>query len=313
MTLVRRLSVLALSLTALAFAGCQRSSVIAIPPPAPARMFVADITNGLLGFAQPINPNSTASVLIPTAGTIGLAVDSAGNLYVSNDLTNSISVYAPGVTSTSTPTLTFGPIVGAVGLRGMNFDKAGNLYAADNPGSQVFMFAPPFTAASKTPTKTILGPTNPENVVFDRAGEMITGGFGSMAVTVLRPPFANGANVPVATLLLPLPCGGVAIDTKDDLVVGQSDGSLAVFLPPFGTGNTPAFFIAPPTINALTGTEALNGAFDSSGNLWVPYAGFNLPGQPGVAVFAQPFSSSSVPMFSIFTGIAGPFGIAFAP
>ncbi len=74
-------------------------------------------------------------------------------------------------------------------------------------------------------------------------------------------------------------------------MVGQQNGSLAVVKPPFATGVTPSFIIAPTTINAAQATEALNSTFDSAGNLWTTYGGDDgFPGQAGVAEYAQPFS-----------------------
>ncbi len=166
--------VLLFALSAAALAGCSKNPVIQLPPPAAARMYVADLNNGLVVFTQPITASSTPSFTIPGAETAGVVFDSAGNLYVSNAGANTIAVYKSPVSATSVPTLVIGPITGAFDIEGLAFDSAGNLYAADEGGSQVLVLTPPFTAGVQAPAKALIGiPHGPIGVAFDRAGDMI--------------------------------------------------------------------------------------------------------------------------------------------
>ena len=92
---MKRLGLFALCALSLAVvAGCSKSPVISIPGPPPARLFVADLNNGLVVFTQPVTSGSMPSFTIPGAGTAGVVFDSAGNLYVSNSFNATISVYA---------------------------------------------------------------------------------------------------------------------------------------------------------------------------------------------------------------------------
>jgi len=309
---VKRFWLLALSALVLA-AGCAKNPVISIPPPPPARLFVADLDNGLVVFTQPITASSTPSFTIPGAGTSGVVFDSRGSLFVSNENTASINIYRSPVSATSTPFLTIGPVAGASTLEGMAFDAAGNLYVADELGVQVLEFSPPFTGGAQAPTKVITGmPFGPVNVCFDRSGNLITPSFGSRTVSVFRPPFANGANVPAASMTMPLAAGGCGISLQNQFIVGQVDGSVALINPPFATGVTPSAIIAPTTINGATATEGLNSTFDPSGNLWQTFGGDDgFPGQEGIAEFVPPFTSSSVANLGIFNGLGFPFSVAF--
>ncbi|MBV8171385.1 MAG: hypothetical protein JO219_05580 [Candidatus Eremiobacteraeota bacterium] len=296
-------------------AGCAKNPVISIPPPPPARLFVADLISGLVVFTQPITSTSTPSFTIPGAGDAGVVFDSHGNLYVSNENTATISVYSSPVSATSTPFMTIGPVAGASLLEGMAFDSSGNLFVADEGAVAVDEFTPPFTSGPQAPAKTITGmPFGPVNVVFDRAGDLITPSFGSSTVTVFRPPFANGANVPAATMTMPLPAGGSGIDLKDHLIVGQQNGTIAIVNPPFATGVTPSATIATTMINGATATEALNSTFDPSGNLWQTFGGDDgFPGQAGIAEFTPPLTGNSIATNTLFNGLGFPFSVAFGP
>ena len=330
--------VLLFALSAAALAGCSKNPVIQLPPPAAARMYVADLNNGLVVFTQPITASSTPSFTIPGAETAGVVFDSAGNLYVSNAGANTIAVYKSPVSATSVPTLVIGPITGAFDIEGLAFDSAGNLYAADEGGSQVLVLTPPFTAGVQAPAKALIGiPHGPIGVAFDRAGDMILPSYGSSVLTIYRPPFANGVNVAAGTITLPTGAGGVGMDTHDDLIAGQADGTLAIVKPPFATGSPvgpiigQVFLINPPTCTfpaapLCPAVESLNTTVDAAGNLWVPYGGDGglapppPPGPPvgtnefGIAEFVVPFSGASVSNFGLLqNGVSFPFSITWGP
>ncbi len=309
--LTMRLLLVALSVAALA--GCYKNPTIALPPPAPARLYVADFFNGLLVYTQPITSTSMPSITIPGAST-GVAFDAAQNLYVADYNLNTIAVYKSPITASSTPFMTIGPITGASHLEGLTFDKSGGLYIADETGDEVLYLAPPFAPGAQLPTKTITGmPFGPTVVVFDSAGNMLTPSYGAAKVTIFRPPFVNGANTPVGSMKMPFNCSGIGIDLKDDLVVGQDNGSLEVVKPPFATGVLPSFSIAPTFINGTQATEGISSTFDSAGNLWQTFGGHGAPANTGVAEFAQPFSGSTLALLGFRGGMGFPFGIAFGP
>jgi len=90
----------------------------------------------------------------------GVAVDSAGNVYISDTLNSRIRVVAPnGTISTAAGTGTLG-YSGDGGLatvaqlnfpQGLSFDTAGNLYIADNGNDVIREYAPPSTSSGSLP------------------------------------------------------------------------------------------------------------------------------------------------------------------
>lgn len=310
-----------------AIAGCSKSPVISIPPPASARLFVADLNNGLVVFNQPIASTSMPSFTIAGAGDTGVAFDSAGNLYVSNSFNQTISVYKSPVSATSTPFLVIGPITGAITPEGMRFDAAGNLWVGDELGQQVMKFVPPFAAGVQAPAlamSTAAG-MRPVGVVFDGSGHMLIPSFGFQQVVVFSPPFTNGVNTPSGIMNMPTFTGGIGIDTHYNLIVGQVDGTLAIVHPPFATGVTASTAIPITFLNGnplLPAREALNSTTDAAGNLWTTF-GADGPAPPppplgtnefGIGEFVPPFGAGSSSQIGLLqNGLSFPFSLAFGP
>lgn len=317
---MKRLLVVAVLLGSVVAAGCSKNPVIAIPPGPAANFFVADDNNGLVSFAQPLGASSTASFTIGPADNSGLAVDSAGNLYVATFNEATIAVYKPPVTAGSTPIFTIGPLATSLGptvpvpnISGIHFDAAGNLWAAGELGDQLYMLSPPFAGGPVVPQffncATFSGP---DSIAFDTAGNLIVSEFAGASLLAFRPPFAFGPNnVPAATIPLATNASGIGMTVKDQLMVGLEDGRVAVFNPPFATGNVPAFYITAPPLTGGTATATRNSTSDASGNQYIPYAS-STASTGGVGVFAPPFSASSVPLFVFSNGLSFPYSVGFA-
>jgi len=325
MTFLRRFGLLALSLAVLASWGCQRSSVISIPPPPPNKLYVNDGsgTIGLQAYTMPLGPASTPAFTLAGSNLIGsgAATDSLGNVYSAHFLAATIDVFNLAVTSTSTPAFTMavasacGPTTKVSNTSGMSFDHSGNLWVAGEFGNQVYELTPPFAGGCVIPAFFNCACfSGPVTTLFDRAGNLIVPEFGGKAVQIFRQPFAFGPpNVPAATLTVPaappfngpVSIGGAGISVADQLVLGLNDGRIIVYNGPFATGSVPAFQIAAPA--GASGVR--NMIYDASGNLYVPYA---LSGQIGV--FASPLSAASTPLL-LFSAGAGtfPYGMTLAP
>jgi hypothetical protein len=296
------------------FSGCQKSSVISIPPGAPNKLYVNDDINGLLAYTMPLGPASAPAFTL--AGTAldgsGLATGAGGSVYAAHFNEATIDVFNQPITSASTPAFTIqlaasvGPTVPLPNASGMSFDPAGNLWIGGELSHQVYMLSPPFAAGPVVPkffnSTSFAGPVMP---LFDRAGELIVSQFAGSTLLVFRQPFNFGPNnVPVGIITLPTALGSIGISQADQLVVGLNDGTIAFFNGPFATGSVPAF-----TIPAPAGSAGIrNAIFDSSNNLYVPYA-FSSQ----IGVFAPPYSNASVPMFLFTTGLSFPYGLTFAP
>jgi sugar lactone lactonase YvrE len=81
-------------------------------------------------------PGGVGSVFTNTVSPIGLAFDSAGNLYAANRDVNMIEKFTPGGV---------GSVFANTGLNspiGLAFDSAGNLYAANYADNTIEQFTP---------------------------------------------------------------------------------------------------------------------------------------------------------------------------
>lgn len=301
----------ALCAIVLVIAGCSQSASV-ITPASPSHLYVSDFFGGFSVFATPLGPGSTAAASQTfVGGAAGTAVDSAGSFYI--DDPSSLFIYAPPVTSTSTPAQTI-PIAGALNLFGIALDAAGGLYVADAFPFQVCFFAKPYGAS---PTTTFSGPPpfQPTFITFRSDGDLYVSNFTGGAIDVFHPPFTSGVNTPSAVIAITKsPPFGVKFDSSGRLVVGLSDGELAVINPPFATGATPAFYVPAPTINGGAAADAGGPTIDGSGNFIVPYGsngGSDNGLHAGVAVFVQPLSASSTPLFVFQGGLIQPIAAAF--
>jgi hypothetical protein len=294
----------------LALAGCSQSASVTAPA-SPSHLYASDFFGGFAIYTAPLGPTST-----PTAsqtlvgGAAGVALDAAGNFYV--DDPSSVLIYSQPVTSTSMPAQTIS-IAGALNLFGIAFDAAGGLYVADANPFQIYYFAKPF-GATPTTSFSAAPPFQPTFIAFGSDANLYVSNFTGSAIDVFRPPFTAGVNATVATIAITKsPPFGVRFDSSGRLVVGLIDGELAVLNPPFSTGATPAFYVAAPMISGAPATSAGGAAIDRAGNFYVPYGsngGSDSGLHAGIAVFAQPLSASSTPLFVFQSGLIEPTGTA---
>jgi hypothetical protein len=317
--------VLLFALSAAALAGCSKNPIIQIPPSPPARLIVADINNDqLLALTMPLGPASAPTTTL--TGAVGgftsahhIDNDAQGNIYLPDSNANKILIFPPPLTSTSTASVTIGPITGGIFPNSVTIDASGNLWAADGNANDVYEFVPPFTSGAQAPAFTINGSVPAMNIPvspsFDRAGNMYVAQENLNQFFVYLKPFTPAPTAAAVITIPNLPnppypvrtCGPAAttMDKTDHLFVScAGDGSVRIFGPPYATGNNEQGFIPPfgGSFNAATLK------FDSVGNLYVAYTDIGT-----IAVYSPPVTSSSVPAFTLTTGLGGPFGIAFSP
>jgi hypothetical protein len=293
-------------------AGCNRSSVISIPPPPPPHLYTGNFTaNSIVTYAQPITPASVPALTV-TAAQLGVTQingvgsDSAGHFYFVDQVTSTIYRFVSPMTATSTVAAnatTIGPPIGVGNILRFGFDPQGNLWASDSSNNQVYEWKPPFGAAQNfTITAAVPALSDPLEPVFDNAGHMFITSFFTAALEVFA--FPTLTPTPTASAVITTCANPVdnAIDVLHQVYVScNSDpGDIQVFTPPFGTGNTPAFTIASPFDHTL-GHPLIAGQalrFDASGNL---YASFTAPANT-LAVYAPPFGGGTTPLFTFTTG-----------
>src|SRR5438309_347181 len=95
-------------------------------------LYVANLSGSITVYAAGASATPVATIAGDNTGLnypLGIALDGAGNIYVTNWGTNSITVYAAGASGNATPTATI-TSAGLIQPRGIALDGAGNIYVA---------------------------------------------------------------------------------------------------------------------------------------------------------------------------------------
>ena len=248
----------------------------------PSRSLLAATAAGALLIAGLPAATQAATVDTPptreiTGGATGLdsaydvAVDGAGNRYVSNYLGSSITVYAPTATGNAAPIRTIsGAATGLGNPTGVALDSSGNLYVANNGPDTVTVYAPGATG-NAAPLRTVAGATtllsNPG--LLRITGSSIVVANSSNNTVAFFPLSASGDVAPSRTIVgaatgLSNPWA-VAVDSGGRLYVG-SLGVVNVYADG-ASGN-----VAPvrTLTGAVDGFNDVSGlALDAADNLYV--------------------------------------------
>jgi len=241
--------------------GIAGSSVLELP-----------VNNGQSGQLS-VTPSTTLSVAMQTSFQ-ALAVDNAGNLYVSATVVtappflNEIQVYAPGAT---TPTYSLTSLTSQASS--IAVDATGAVYALN--GNNISVFAPGATG-NAAPVRLITGSLTQLNsasgIAVDAAQNIYVANTGGGNVLVFSST-ATG-NVAPASILSGAATGiatpsGVALDSTGDIYVTSynqpSNSSVVLEFAPGSTGNA-----APIRTLTAVASYSLSGlAVDSLDNLYV--------------------------------------------
>lgn len=274
----------------------------------------------------------------------GIAIDSVGNIYVTNDLVTSeegddkITVYAPGSNGNAAPKAT----LFALGLSypiGIVVDSGGNLYVANGGAStgsvdSIMVYPPNSVVPSKAIglETTLVGPSG---ITVDSSGSIYVAnqenGKGVLDSVNVYPPGSYANLVPSAAIIgnrtkLAQP-SGIAIDSRGNLNVANAEGgasghgSITIY-PVRSKGNVaPSAIISGTSTSDKTGLSSPSGiAFDSSGKLYVA----NVTGGPdsngSITVYPAGSSGNVTPIATISdnpscapcdkTGFSSPQGVA---
>ena len=275
--------------------GVAGSSVIELP-----------LLNGATGNAT-VTPSNTVNVAMQTSFQ-ALAVDTAGNLYVSASVVTSppmlyeIQVYAPTATGAATPARTITSASLTAPATSIAVDATGEIYALT--GNSISVFAATATGTS-TPVRLISGAltllNSPRCIAVDSAQNIYianTNGnnvllFSSTATGNVAPAgILSGAATGIATPL------GVALNSAGDIYVASfnqpSNSSLVLEFAPAATGNA-----APTRALTSVASYALSGlAVDALDNLYV-FTQAPTTNQLAVDVFTPDESGSTAPAETI--------------
>ncbi|MEO7167454.1 MAG: NHL repeat-containing protein [Chthoniobacterales bacterium] len=191
------------------------------------------------------NGNGSAFTSAFVNGPNGVALDAAGNLYVTTN-NNTIEKFSPNGTDLG--------IFASTGLNnamGLAFDRSGNLYAANFGGTTIEKFAPDGTDLGVF--ATVIRPTG---LAFDAAGNLYVANFGNTIErfapdgTPLGTFASTGLNNPE----------GIAFDSLGQLYAANNGSDTIEVFSPSGAD------LGPLATTGLSGPIGL--AFDSVGNLY---------------------------------------------
>ncbi len=262
-----------------------------------------------------VTPSNTISVAMQTSFQ-ALAVDTAGNLYVSASVGTAppmlyeIQVYAPGATGATTPARTIASASLTAPATSIAVDATGEIYALS--GNSISVFAASATGTS-TPLRLITGSltllNSPSSIAVDAAQNIYVANIIYTATTdggnvLVFSSTATGNAAPSNTLggantSIGIPWG-VAVDSAGNLYVSSfnepSNSSLVVQFAPGATGNaTPT-----RTLTAVASDTLAGLAVDALDNLYV-FTQAPTTNQMAIDIFTPDESGSTAPVESITT------------
>ncbi len=209
-------------------------------------------SEGMYGRVVELPTGSSTPTVLPFGGLYqpqGLAVDSAGAVYVA-DFNNRVIKLAAGSNNQ-----TVLPFAGLNYPEGVAVDGQGDVYVADRGNSRVLKLAP------GSNTQTVLpftGLKNPDGVAVDPAGNVYVTDTDNNRVLELAAGAASPTVLPFTGVSAPW---GIAVDNAGTVYVTEHDANQVMKL--VSGSNT-------PTVLPLTGLNTpLGVTLDNAGNLYV--------------------------------------------
>jgi hypothetical protein len=179
----------------------------------------------------------------------GIAVDTAGNLYVTNVNSKNVEEFAPG---SSTPKCTYDS--GVVDPINVTTDAKGDVFVVDfnnfdNPG-----YVDEFKQCSDTVATQYSVSSGPEGAVVDSKGDLFVSYFNSDFKGVFE-EFVKGKTPGKALGAVIGSPAGLTIDKDGDLVADDQSGSIDVIPEPYTTPVTLVSGLSDPFHAALSKTQ----------------------------------------------------------
>ena len=180
-------------------------------------------------YAPPYTGAPIATIRTDVEEPWGLAINSSGDLFVTNGYNGTVTEYAPPYTSAPIAT-----IFSAGATVGLAVNSSDDLFVANN--NTVTEYAPPYTHAPIATISTDV--SSPWGLALDSSGDLFVSNSGANTVTEYAPPYTGA---PMATISIDLaqnPAtqipGLLASDRSGDLFVANYnvDGVME-FAPPY--------------------------------------------------------------------------------
>jgi streptogramin lyase len=222
----------------------------------------------------------------------GLAIDAAGNVWVTNESGASVTELSPvGAVLSGTTGFTGG---GLLGPKGIAIDKSGNAWIANAGGSSVVELSPAGSVLSGTGGFTGGGIDAPVALALDSQTNVWVANFSGNSVSVLTSTGAPNGASPLTDAGAIVNPTGIAIDTYGDGWVSNGGANNVIFI----ESVSGSFYYSQYTDNAIQGSTGI--AVDANGNTWVAASGINAVSTFGCCT-ASPVRSAGL---SLPTGVA---------
>lgn len=206
----------------------------------------------------------------------GIAYDSAGNLYVANTGSNSITVYAPGADGDAAPIKTLvGPATGLSNPQGVAIDSDDTLYVANTTSQSVEVFNAGWASGDTAPDRVIAGASTslagPAVIAVDSLDRIYVSngafsGPGAQSVVQFAAD-ADGDAAPQRVLPGLVTPAGIAFDASGNMAVAQTNlNSVSLYPADWDQVSTPLKTLSGPD-SGLTLPGYIT--FDADGNLIV--------------------------------------------
>ncbi|HTI05064.1 MAG TPA: hypothetical protein VL549_07095 [Gemmatimonadales bacterium] len=247
-------------------------------PPAPAHVYVADLSGAIFVFAAPLTSASVPIDTIPNSGPLGIAVDDSGNIAVSAT-TKKVYLYHKPLSSSSAPAdsvpsspyfgfpaygpdgklyvatqgthvLVYSPPIASASVAdtiknslvdaySVGFDRQRRLYVDDPAGGGVRVYESPYTGPPAFSVDSGMGAT--QGMALDASGRLLVANYSFDKIYIYAAPL-SGASEPVDSITSGLHSPeAIAIGGDGYLyVANESDSAIVVYHPPFSHASTPA-------------------------------------------------------------------------
>jgi sugar lactone lactonase YvrE len=225
----------------------------------------------------------------------GIAIDAAGNAWVTNETGSAVSELSTSGNLLASPTST-----GLAGAQGIAVDRGGNVWVANTAGNSVIKFT--LTAGSVTATNSFTagGVAAPSAIALDSGSNAFVANFNGNSVTGLTSagaaigasPFTGSSNnisVPTA----------IAVNSTGSIYVTSGTGSVV------NLSNTGSFVA---TLNDGTLQGPVGVAVDASGRVLA--TGFTTGTSVGGALSQFTSGGAAAAGSPITSGISSPSGVA---
>jgi len=226
----------------------------------------------------------------------GLAVDTSGNLYVTNAGGSTVAVYKPGA---STPFQTYSPGENPVAV---TVGKDGTIYIAQ--GLEGCICVTEYASGSQSPKLTIqLDHTggSPIGLTLDKSNNLYVS-LTNATVYKFAPAATSGTNLGLLGLHNPR---GLAFDKKGDLLVADdplsfTTGYLDIY-PPGATQYSKQIDVGPQPFEIMFGKK--------DAKLYMANVSYGFTGYVGVLTAKKGYSQGN----EIMQGLEQPIGVALSP